>query len=224
LEARTEEWKSQFDVLSTYHLDSDIPVVYTNFNEEAVRRPPIPLSKRRSDALMLVMVSNCEAKERYAFLGELIQKMGIHSYGKCHNNTRIEDVYPECVNKYDKPQEKKCLLPHYKFAWALENSQGEDYVSEKLFWALEAGTIPLYLGADNVDEFLPNTKSIIKVNDFENTDKLVEYLKAVASNETLFNEYMAWKTKPFSRNFQRAIDRGVNSIPCRVCRYLAGID
>eukprot|EP01112_Ceratiomyxa_fruticulosa_P017985 TRINITY_DN5694_c0_g1_i1.p1 TRINITY_DN5694_c0_g1~~TRINITY_DN5694_c0_g1_i1.p1 ORF type:complete len:404 (-),score=33.87 TRINITY_DN5694_c0_g1_i1:9-1220(-) len=220
----TEKWKSQFDILSTYHLDSDIPIVYTNFGEKEARNMPVSFREKRTDALMLVMVSNCEAKERYNFLGELMDKMSIHSYGRCHNNSKVEEVYPECSNPSNKVREKKCLLPHYKFAWALENSQIEDYVSEKLFWPLEAGTIPLYLGAPNVDEFLPSTRSIIKVNDFDSTDKLVEYLKFLAENETLYNQYLDWKSKPFHPNFQRSLDWGVDSVSCRVCRYIAGLD
>lgn len=40
-------------------------------------------------------------------------------------------------------QERKTeLLSHYKFTFTFENSQEEDYVTEKVFDALVAGSVP----------------------------------------------------------------------------------
>jgi hypothetical protein len=42
-----------------------------------------------------------------------------------------------------------------------ENSLVTDYVSEKLFDAFVAGCVPLYYGALNIEDFLPDPESII---------------------------------------------------------------
>ena len=47
------------------------------------------------------------------------------------------------------------MLRRYPFYLALENSDEVDYVSEKVFHALEAGVLPVYNGAPNIADFLP---------------------------------------------------------------------
>ena len=42
------------------------------------------------------------------------------------------------------------MLSHYKFYLAFENLPVEDYVSEKIFEGLFAGTVPVYRGSPTV--------------------------------------------------------------------------
>ena len=44
------------------------------------------------------------------------------------------------------------LARQYLFTIAIENSLEYDYVTEKLWQPLAAGSVPIYLGAPNVDE------------------------------------------------------------------------
>jgi hypothetical protein len=44
---------------------------------------------------------------------------------------------------------------------AMENSAARDYVSEKLYDAFTAGCVPLYMGAPNVNEYIPSPSAII---------------------------------------------------------------
>ena len=52
--------------------------------------------------------------------------------------------------------EMKRLLANYKFVVAVENAVCPDYVTEKLWRALEVGAVPIYHGAPNVRKFLPH--------------------------------------------------------------------
>lgn len=45
---------------------------------------------------------------------------------------------------------------------AFENSNVTDFVTEKLALAFKAGTLPVYMGAPNVENWLPGENSIIK--------------------------------------------------------------
>ncbi len=60
----------------------------------------------------------------------------VHSHGRCANN--IPDT------------KKDDLLPTIKFYLAFENSEEIDYVTEKYFQALNFGTVPVVIGAPNI--------------------------------------------------------------------------
>ncbi len=65
------------------------------------------------------------------------------------NRTALMSVYRgPCVSKYE-------ILSQYDFCLCFENIAMNGYISEKIFDCLYAGTIPLYLGAPDVDGYLP---------------------------------------------------------------------
>ncbi len=51
------------------------------------------------------------------------------------------------------------------------------YVSEKFFHALASGCVPVYMGASDVDLYLPAHNAIIHANDFADAAALGRYLK-----------------------------------------------
>jgi hypothetical protein len=57
------------------------------------------------------------------------------------------------------------LLERYEFTLVLESDIDTDWVGKRLFHALKAGSIPIYSGAENIDDFLPTSAAscIIKV-------------------------------------------------------------
>jgi hypothetical protein len=52
-------------------------------------------------------------------------------------------------------QQKLEILSRYRFSLCFENSRFEGYVSEKLFDCFFSGTIPIYLGAPDVERYVP---------------------------------------------------------------------
>ena len=63
-------------------------------------------------------------------------------------------LYPECANDANVTPKwwdhLHCAMSHYKFVLAIENTFTESYVTEKLFYALDSGAVPIYFGAPNV--------------------------------------------------------------------------
>ena len=56
------------------------------------------------------------------------------------------------------------FLSSYKFSIAMENSEGDGYISEKILESLISGTIPIYYGDYMVDEYInPNVYILIKL-------------------------------------------------------------
>jgi hypothetical protein len=82
-------------------------------------------------------------------------------------------------------QKKIDVLRPYKFYLAFDNTDSWDYVSEKFFHGLVAGSVPgtliawsgelamcsdeaaVYMGAPNIDDFSPSPHSVISTNHFK---------------------------------------------------------
>jgi hypothetical protein len=81
------------------------------------------------------------------------------------------------------------------FTQAIENSIELDYVTEKVYHALESGCIPVYYGAPNVNDYIPDEAGIINYAQLRSPAALLAELERVAFNETAYNEKLAWRKK-----------------------------
>jgi hypothetical protein len=79
-------------------------------------------------------------------------------------SAEVAAVVPQCAGLPRRGRtvwlESECLLHHYKFYLAAENSREPDYVTEKLWQGLRAGAVPVYLGAPNVRLYLPEGAAV----------------------------------------------------------------
>jgi hypothetical protein len=116
--------------------------------------------------------------------------------------------------------DKIAMMRPYKFNLAFENGNVQDYVTEKVYQALAAGVVPIYMGAPNIREYVPD-HSIINVADFDfNTTLLAEYLKKCMNNQTLYESYHAWRFQPLPEWFLRKFNFTWDTTECRTCRYV----
>lgn len=79
---------------------------------------------------------------------------------------------------------KHTVFRQYKFALCYENAVFPGYVSEKIFDALFAGCIPVYLGAPDVTDMLP-PEIFIDKRRFKTYDELYDYLHNMPEAEYL---------------------------------------
>ena len=86
------------------------------------------------------------------------------------------------------------FLSTYKFSIAMENSEGQGYISEKIFDSFIAGTIPIYYGGYMLDEFI-NPKSYIFIKNEEDMLKKIEYIKQIDNDAKLYKKILS--EKPF---------------------------
>jgi alpha-1,4-fucosyltransferase len=149
-----------------------------------------------------------------------------HSFGRCLNNVGGEDnaltMYPDC-NMDENPIQHwwdhiHCAMSHYKFVLAIENTWTESYVTEKLFYPLEAGAVPIYFGAPNVWDLVP-PNSIIDASKFESIEKLADYVKAVAEDPVAYAEFHAWRRCGVLGNYGKARLASLDTLPCRLCEF-----
>lgn len=86
-------------------------------------------------------------------------------------------VYKGTVNS------KKEVLSKYKFSICYENAKElRGYITEKIFDCFFAGCVPVYWGAPNVTDYIPENCFIDK-RKFETYDKLYSYLKDMREEE-----------------------------------------
>jgi hypothetical protein len=80
---------------------------------------------------------------------------------------------------------KYYVISPYKFCMAYENTNKLGYVTEKLLQAKTSGCIPIYWGSDYVlKDFNPN--GFIYVNNFNSIKDVLEYVKIVDNDQSLY--------------------------------------
>lgn len=84
---------------------------------------------------------------------------------------------------------KISFLSSYKFSIAMENSEGQGYISEKIFDLFIAGTILIYYGGYMIDEFI-NPKSFILIKNEKDILKKIEYIKQFDNDEKLYEKIL----------------------------------
>ena len=77
----------------------------------------------------------------------------------------------------------------YKFVLSLENGIEIGYLTEKLINPILANSIPIYAGPNDIFDII-NKKRIIYIYDFENFDKLNEYIEKVDHDDQLYNSIL----------------------------------
>jgi hypothetical protein len=75
------------------------------------------------------------------------------------------------------------LSAEYRFVVAYENFRGRrGYISEKIFDALQAGSVPVYLGEERIAEFVPQ-EAFVAARNFRTRRELLEYLQSCQESE-----------------------------------------
>ena len=78
--------------------------------------------------------------------------------------------------------DKIAVNKNYKFTICYENCNLPGYITEKIFDCFAAGSVPIYWGAPNVEEYIPKN-CFIDRRDFSSLDELYTFLKNITSEE-----------------------------------------
>jgi glycoprotein 3-alpha-L-fucosyltransferase len=96
-----------------------------------------------------------------------------------------------------------------------------DYVTEKYAQALESGTVPIVIGATNIEDYEVAPNSMLVLRDVEDVPAVVERVKYLLGNRTAYEEMLAWKRTGPQDKFLALVDLGVVHSSCRLCIHLA---
>ncbi|MEW6367508.1 MAG: glycosyltransferase family 10 [Acidobacteriota bacterium] len=192
----------QFDLMATYRRDSDVPLSYVSYYGDsrnlarALVQPPAPKSPDRI-AVMLIS-SRIDRSGRLEYAGELMRFLDVHSFGRFRRNRRLP-------GDNGRPS-KLDLIAGYKFTLAFENAIDRDYVTEKFLDPLVAGSVPVYLGAPNVEDFAPGDRCYINTADFPQPRDLAVFLRELCRDDVAYGSYLAWKHRPLRPAFEQFLE------------------
>lgn len=196
-----------YHIVMTTSLSSDVPVGYFSWAEYDIMAPIKPKTEK---ALAAAFISNCGARNFRLQALEALEKtnISIDSYGSCHRNR-------------DGRVDKLETLTRYKFSLAFENSNEEDYVTEKFFQSLVAGTIPVVVGPPNIQDFAPSPDSFLYIKELEDVESVAKSMRYLAENPEAYNHSLRWKYEGPSDSFKALVDMAAVHSSCRLCIHLA---
>ena len=152
-----------------------------NFNNLVIsRNKALNSPKRRKFCAALISNNISTDGFRLKFINELNKYKKIDMGGQVNNN-----IEKTIENKID-------FLESYKFSIAMENSEGDGYISEKIYDSFLAGTIPIYYGDYMVDEYI-NPKAYILIKGEKDMYKKIEYIKQIDNNDEIYNNLLKEK-------------------------------
>ncbi|EFA08198.2 Glycoprotein 3-alpha-L-fucosyltransferase A-like Protein [Tribolium castaneum] len=203
-------YNGAFNWSMTYRMDSDIPVPY---GRTVLRKTPITdesILKRR-DVLVAIMGSNCGGNnKRWDYVKELQKHIAVDTYGGCGTIKTCPGHF-----KMDCPQ-----IGEYMFYLAFENSNCDEYVTEKLWWnAFAKNSIPVVMGASvaSYRKLLP-PDSYLNVDDYARPKDLAQYILYL--NQTgKYRKYYKWKGD-FEVLNEHGYFQSKSYHYCRVCEAL----
>ncbi len=108
---------------------------------------------------------------------------GFDLYGMGWDKGGVTQAETEAINSvYRGPvKEKTEVLRNYKFVFCFENAVFPGYVTEKIFDCLVSGSIPVYFGAPDIENFVPKD-CFVNFADFKSIAELDAYLRSMDKN------------------------------------------
>jgi hypothetical protein len=208
-----EKFLRRFDITMTYERAATVWCPYFGPDTaDQLLRFPQPKTEQAPVVYFRSSPLDRSGRGRYAF--ELMKRVKVDSYGQILKNRQLLD--DDCGSGT-----RLATLSRYKFTLAFENSIAIDYVTEKFFEPLIAGSVPIYLGAPNISEFAPAERCFINVADFDGPSSLASYLNSLDCDPGAYDAYLSWKARGLSSGFRKHIDVLRASAFNRLCNALS---
>ena len=225
-----------FDVVASYESTSPLPVMYgpvpTEVPTFGINAPYVPPHTWTSaDAYtetdivnrphgIAVFISHC-VPWRLRLVQELQQYVPIDTFGACFPESPKSDPFVASATQ----NTKLAALTQYKMVLSLENAICPDWATEKLYGPLLHGAVPVYLGAPNVHDAVPDKHAIIDLRDYADARAAGTYLKSLLDNPAaLYSAHHAWRQKPYTGAFAARLARSYRhrNFFCSLCSLYRG--
>ena len=198
-----------FNWTMTYQRASDVFAPYGRFsqpsqptNVETILKRVRGLPKAK---LVAWVVSNCKTpSKREDFVSELKKHIPVDIFGKCGAK--------KCPGTRTNSECGKLLEREYMFYLAFENSNCNDYVTEKFYATLQMDIVPIVRGGANYSAIAP-LGSYIDVNGFSSAKDLAKELKRLSNSREEYLKFFSWKAKT-------EVVNGYTQMGCNLCKAL----
>lgn len=188
---------SLFNYTATCSRHSNYPLVsqYLESVEKVSRPVKVPTSEKSKQGLgILVYIhSDCNPpSDRDAYMKELMKYVTVDSYGRCLHNKDLPEHLKDPLT-FD-TDDLLDIISKYKFSIAFENAICHDYITEKFWRPLVAGSVPVVLGSPTIRNWAPDVNySLIVAEDFASPRELAEYLLYLDSHDEEYEKYLEFK-------------------------------
>lgn len=206
-ELKNPEVTELFDIWMSYKKDADLIYPYykhgytRSFTQRQIRRPQL-------NKTLIIFSNIIYEKSQYEYLEELMACIESDSYYTDLNPNLIES------NRY---MEKQNSSQYYKFIIAFEDVVDTDYVTDKFYDPLLAGSVPIYLGAPNIEDFAPGDNCFVDVRRFEDPKSLANFIRKCYEDEQLYAKFFEWKNQPLRQSFLSKIKEQKEHPLVRLC-------
>ena len=237
----------RFSFLSPYYLAHPLSMISVGpsrlLPQEELQRQQICAELRVPSAPILsVWFRHCHVDPAGLWLGntslknrkELLYRLrhaGISyaSYGRCMRNVPTRDPVLGTEQNAWLANKVKGMRRH-PFVLVSENSAQPGWVTEKVYQALAAGVVPVWLGTPRgwEEKYLipavpPN--SVIIANQWPTLEALAKFLNRTANNESLYQRFHQWRHEAAAFNtsklvLEQQLGIAFETTPCRICQKL----
>ncbi|KAL5018425.1 hypothetical protein ScPMuIL_004147 [Solemya velum] len=189
-----------FNYTSTFRRQSDFPLVTQALESlEWLESQKYVISNSEKNKLLgdlapvMYTHSDCNPpSDRDTYVSILMKHLDVDSYGTCLHNRDLPDNLKDPIAGMGHKDFYQ-LVAKYKFSLALENAICTDYITEKLWRPLMAGSVPIVYGSLQIRDLLPDNHSAILIEDFDSPEDLSWYLKFLLENDEEYEKYLHWK-------------------------------
>ena len=189
--------------------------------ESYFQPPKYTFHQKHTKNVASVIISNGNANSyRKEILKELMKHLSIASMGGLYNNFKFPegDQEKSGMNQMEKSKHKLEIIAKYKFTFAMHNTIEYDTADEKVWGPWFVGSVPIVLGPPNIEDYAPGDKSYISISDYKTPKEFVKHITYLSNNESAYNEYLAWKSKPPRPSFLKLFAY-TREWPCLFCQY-----
>ena len=185
------DFRGIFDGEISYRQCADVWTPY--LGPEYAKAHGAVVTGGRRELCCAFISSAVNLSQRCQYMEELMRHMEIASFGRFMNNRRIAG---------DSGRNSKLeAMKAFHFTLAFENAIEPDYVTEKFFEPFLAGTIPVYLGAPNVEEFAPGENCYVDASRYPDPAALAAYLRSAEPGS-----FHRWRHAPLRKSFLSKLD------------------
>jgi len=165
---------------------------FFNFKSQHFDKHIIHYRSSKKSNFCNFIASNEKANERIQFVKKLMKYRKVDCLGPVLYNMDEKKKIGKIQNgQYiDWRKEKLEIIKNYKFTVAFENMRAKNYVTEKIYQPLVVGSIPIYWGAPNIDEYF-NPKCFINISKFKTFEEAIEEIIRIDNDRNLYNQFFS---------------------------------
>ncbi len=94
-------------------------------------------------------------------------------------------------------------------------------MTEKFVQALEAGAVPVVIGAPNIRDYEPAPGAVLAIHTLQDVPAVAARMRYLLQNASAYEELLAWKRTGPQDSFLALLDLNVVHSSCRLCIHLA---